>query len=265
MKTKRVGISGRRQRLRQEPLAVTAPRQIGRSAREIGLRRDQVQVRKARRPGELARRRPVQEIAARRAVRTLAQAGGCVCLGIEIDQQDSLSGLREAGSEVHCSRRLADATLLVGDGVNAPGHAGHSSQARGRFRATPGRRGKPAGVGRILGTTARPACCSGGPPPSCSATRASCSRSAEGPSQRTAAPPGRTSVSAHSSATGGEASALASATPKRSVLLLLRAAADDGHVREAGRRALEKVRLARVRLQQRHLTVGKSGGDRDPG
>ena len=81
----------------------------------------------------------------------------------------------------------------------------------------PGRRGKPSGVETSLGITTRPWRGSGSPPPTSSATRATAPRSADGPSQSTAAPPRRTSGKSHSVATGGGASAFATATPKRSV------------------------------------------------
>jgi hypothetical protein len=36
-------------------------------------------------------------------------------LGIEIDEQDTATGLRKRYREVDCSRRFADAALLIGD------------------------------------------------------------------------------------------------------------------------------------------------------
>src|ERR671924_1680399 len=94
---------------------------------------------------------------------------------------------------------------------------GHGTQANGRFFAIPGRRGKPSGVGPSFGITSRPLRSSGGPAARHSATRARTSTSALGPTQSTAAPPGRTSGRHHSAATGGSARALATATPQRSL------------------------------------------------
>jgi hypothetical protein len=62
----------------------------------------------------------------------------------------------------------------------------------------------------------RPTCSSGSPPPSRAATRATFVTSAPSPTNRIAAPPGRTSARHHSAATGGGARAFAIATPKLS-------------------------------------------------
>src|SRR5207244_12135699 len=91
--------------------------------------------------------------------------------------------------------------------IHAPAHAS------GRLRATPVRRGKPVGVGASLRRTRKPGGLSPSPPPRRSATRATRSGRALAPTQRIAAPPGRTSGRHHSAATGGDASALATATP----------------------------------------------------
>src|SRR5919198_3968076 len=80
----------------------------------------------------------------------------------------------------------------------------------------PGRRGKPAGVGPSLRRTNSPGGDSTSSPASCSATLATRSFSALGPTNRTAAPPGATSWSDHSAATGGDASAFSTATPHAS-------------------------------------------------
>src|SRR5919202_5051312 len=95
--------------------------------------------------------------------------------------------------------------------------SGSSGQARGRFRAMPGRRGKPDGVGPSLRRTSRPGGLSTARPASFSAARATAAASALGPTYSTAAPPGATSGRHHSTATAGGASAFATATPYVSV------------------------------------------------
>src|SRR4051794_22821102 len=227
----------------------SALRELDDGARELRLRRHQVEVRELRVLCELRKGRAVEEVVARRAVRAHPEAGRRVCLRIEIDDERALAGLRKAGGEVDGSRRLPDAALLIRKRVD-PGHAAIvataadgsgdsdtswcqapvttpsrlgdaqgepaargvtlsrgtldwclapvvSRQDNGRFFATPVRRGKPDGVASSFGITVRPSRLSGSPPPSCDATRATRSRSAEGPSQSTAAPPGWTSGMTH--------------------------------------------------------------------
>jgi len=86
------------------------------------------------------------------------------------------------------------------------------SQARGRFLATPGRRGKPGGVGPVFRRTMKP----GGPASTSAAifpaTRATAPASADGPTHKMTAPPSSTRGRHHSAATGGCASAFATAT-----------------------------------------------------
>ena len=156
----------------------------------------------------------VEQVERRRAVRALAEPGSRVRLRVEVDDERRLAGLREAGGEVDRGRRLADAALLVRERVDPAGHTRHASYASGRFRATPGRRGKPGGVGPSLRRTSSPAAVllelgrrAARPP---ARPR---SASAVGPTQSTAAPPGATSGRHHSAATGGGASAFATATP----------------------------------------------------
>ena len=50
-----------------------------------------------------------------------AAAHGRIALRVEVDQQDALAELGQAGGEVHRRRRLADAALLICDGED-PGH-----------------------------------------------------------------------------------------------------------------------------------------------
>ena len=125
-------------------------------------------------------------------------------------------------------------------------------QASGRFFATPSGGGsRPASL--RLRDDDRPPRSSGSPPPSCSATRATASRSALGPSQRTAAPPGRTSGRHHSTAVGRLRERLRERDAVRVDRLLLRAAPDDARVRR--RPPLEEVALPPLRLEQRHLAL----------
>ena len=48
-----------------------------------------------------------------------AKGGRGVPLRIEVDHEHSSTGSSESGGEVHGSRRLADATLLIRDGQHA--------------------------------------------------------------------------------------------------------------------------------------------------
>ena len=76
-----------------------------------------------------ATRRAVEQVVARDAVRLLAEPGGGVRLGVEIDEQRPLARLREAGREVDGSRRLADAALLVRECDDPAGHASSLERA----------------------------------------------------------------------------------------------------------------------------------------
>src|SRR6185437_16842757 len=49
------------------------------------------------------------------AMRIHAEAGGCVRLRVEVDNQCLASGAGEAGGEIDRGRRLAHAALLIGD------------------------------------------------------------------------------------------------------------------------------------------------------
>ena len=87
-------------------------------------------------------------------VRALAEPRGRVRLRVEVDDERALAGLREAGGEVDRGRRLADAALLVREGVDPiPGTRSRLLRPSGRFLATPGRRGKPGGVGPRFSST----------------------------------------------------------------------------------------------------------------
>src|SRR5262249_27792069 len=114
--------------------------------------------------------------------------------------------------ETEDASRHRRAHILMALGRGSTGRMS-SPQASGRFFAVPARRGNPPGVGSTFRTTTRPPPSPSSRPPSCSATRATRALSASRPSQRTAAPPGLTSGRHNSVATGGLASALASATP----------------------------------------------------
>ena len=129
----------------------------------------------------------------RDAVGAAAEARGRVRLGVEVDEQAALAGLREAGGEVDGGRRLADAALLVRDCVDPGGHPPRLAasggrgverirdEERSRIRPThlcplrgilkkampalrradassrrPVRRGKPGGVGPVLRIASRP-------------------------------------------------------------------------------------------------------------
>ena len=63
----------------------------------------------------------VEQVVAGRSVRPHPEAGRGIGLRVEVDDERPLAGLREARGEVDGGRRLADAALLVGQGVN-PGH-----------------------------------------------------------------------------------------------------------------------------------------------
>src|SRR5205807_2175828 len=198
-------------------LAVPAAGELDDGASEVGLRRDEIEVREPGRPRQTLERRSVQEVVARASVRALAEPGGRVRLRVEVDDERPLARLGEAGGEVDRGRRLPDAALLVRERVDRPRHASKAIQARGRFLATPGRRGKPGGVGPSLRRTSRP----GGPSTrraaSRSATRETAPASAVGPTYSTAAPPGATRGRHHSAAVTGGARAFATATPYVSV------------------------------------------------
>src|ERR687891_506419 len=151
-------------------------------------------------------KRVVQKVVGRGPVRLLAEPGGGVGLRIEIDDERLGAGLRETRREVDRSGRLADPALLVREREDAP-HRRDLIHASGRFLAMPGRRGKPAGVGWTLWRTKNPCSSSGPSAPSCSATLATGSGSAVGPTKSTTFPPGSTSGRHHSAATEGGASA----------------------------------------------------------
>jgi hypothetical protein len=51
-----------------------------------------------------------------------AQAAGGVGLGIEVDQENLLAALGQAGGEIDGGGGLADAAFLVGDGDDGRGH-----------------------------------------------------------------------------------------------------------------------------------------------
>src|SRR5438093_6350270 len=94
-------------------LAVAVAGELDGRAGKVRLRGNEVEIREARRLRELADRCAVEQIVGRRAVRMLAEAGGRVCLRVEVDHERSLAGFRKTGSEVDRRGGLADATLLI--------------------------------------------------------------------------------------------------------------------------------------------------------
>src|SRR5207302_4115168 len=104
----RVRAAGLAERPRQVAVAVVTPRELDERACEIRLRGNEIEVPETRRPCELGKRSAVEEVVARRAVRALAQPRGRVRLRVEVDDERSLAGLRQAGGEVDRGRRLAD-------------------------------------------------------------------------------------------------------------------------------------------------------------
>ena len=122
--------------------------------------------------------------------------------------------------------------------------------------------GNPSGVGATFGMRTRPSCSSGRP------LRASRRRSrllrdrrthrARESLRRRRATSGRH----HSAATGGCASAFASATPEALDRLLLGAAPDDRRVRR--RPLAEEVTLPALGIEQRHLAFRQRCRERNP-
>ena len=94
---------------------------------------------------------------------------------------------------------------------------------------------------------------------------ATASGSADGPTHRTTAPPSATSGRHHSAATGGCASAFATATPYRSGACSSARPQITSRFGQLGRPALEELRLAPLGLEQGHLTLRQRRGERDSG
>ena len=84
---KRVVAVRSRQRLSQIPLAVSPARQFGCGTGKVGLCGDEIKVREAGRLRELAKRRAVEQVDARAAIRALAEARGRVRLRIKVDDE----------------------------------------------------------------------------------------------------------------------------------------------------------------------------------
>ena len=97
-------------------------RELHRHARKVVLGGDELEILKARRPGDLRNRSAVEEVVARDAVRLLTEPGSGVRLRVEVDEQRPLTGLREARCEVDRGRGLADAALLVRQCDDSSGH-----------------------------------------------------------------------------------------------------------------------------------------------
>ena len=207
-------------------------------------------------------------------VRALAEPRRGVRLRVEIDHERALAGLGEAGREIHGGGRLSDAALLVCERVDPSGHALEATQARGRFRATPGRRGNRSGVGPSFSTTSRRRRSEPGTATTC-ASRAGDLRgrrfhlllvrvarvedeAAAGRDERQA-PLDR---DRRRRERAGERGRVGVAAGTRRVLL--GPGADDLHVRERGSLLLEERALAGGRFEQRHPEVGERRGERDP-
>ena len=109
-----------RERAREEALAVVAPRELDRGAGELGLGRDQEEVRERGRLRELADGDAVEQVVAGGAVRPHPEPRGRVRLRVEVDDERALTGLGEARGEVDGGRRLADAALLVRERIDLP-------------------------------------------------------------------------------------------------------------------------------------------------
>ena len=95
--------------------------------------------------------------------------------------------------------------------------------------------------------------------------RSTRSRSADGPTQSTTAPPSRTSGRHHSAAVGGWCERLRDRDSVRLERLLLGPAPDDLEVRQLGRPALEELALSPLCLEQRDGPLGERRGERDAG
>src|SRR5207244_13385985 len=123
----------RRERLCAVVLAVAALRELDDRAGELRLRRHEIEVRKLGVLRELLQRRAVEQVVARGSVRAHPEAGGCVRLWVEVDDERALPRLREARGEVDGGRRLADSALLIWLRVY-PGHAGILARVRAGSR-----------------------------------------------------------------------------------------------------------------------------------
>ena len=196
-----------------------------------------------------------------------------VRLRVEIDEQDPLTRLGEAGGEVDGGGRLPDTALLVRDCVDAGWH-GHIlairadalATASGRFLATPVRRGNPAGVGAGLAEQRR------NPPATRAARRRPRPRRGRrardppvGPTQRTTCAAGRDERQAPLDRGGRLGQAPSPCHAERVDGLLLGSAPDDTEVRELARPALEELALAALGLEQRDRRSGRLAASGMPG
>ncbi len=146
------------------------------------------------------------------------------------------------------AQRAAGAPSLSSEGASSPCRTGAGSrvESRSSFRST-----------------TSPSASLSSRPPRSSATRATASRSAVAPSHSTAAPPGATSGRQSSTATGGLASAFASATPNASSGCSSARPQTTSTFGSAAVEALEEVALAALGLEERERSLGKRDGQRD--
>ena len=148
-----VAVARRRQRVGQVPLARVAAPELGGRASEVGLAGTVSRFAKRVCWTTRVERDAVEQVRGRRLQPLQSEPRSGVRLRVEVDHEHALSGLGETGGEIDGRRGLADAALLVRKGVDRPGHAAQGTYARGRFRAAPGRRGKPGGVGSSFAIT----------------------------------------------------------------------------------------------------------------
>ena len=104
------------------------------------MRRRQVQVRHRGLDHHVVERASVQQVvgAELQLIGAESEAGGGVCLRIEIDQQHGRSGLGDTRGHVDRRGGLSDAALLIRQGVDPRVHQRDGSGASGRFPAMPG-------------------------------------------------------------------------------------------------------------------------------
>ena len=124
-------------------------------AGEVRACRNEIEISNACPASDLPERRAVEKLVRRRLAPDFPEAGGCVCLWIEINDERRLVRGSEARGDVDGRRRLSDTALLIRDREDPPWQRGDRSQASGRFRAIPARRGNRVGVGSSFGTTTR--------------------------------------------------------------------------------------------------------------
>src|SRR5207244_929764 len=100
-----------------------ALRELDDRARELRLRRNEVEVLETRLPDDVRERRAVEQVVRRDRAGALAEPGRCIGLRVEIDDERACSGLRETSGEIDRRGRLADAALLVRKRVDRGGQS----------------------------------------------------------------------------------------------------------------------------------------------